>query len=77
MFHMLTCFDLKAGVEMPNFRAVYLDLVAYMQSVGLVESTGPIGQRQSDTKMDTDGERNHEYFFRGTLRKCVNREMAV
>ena len=33
-----------------------------MQNVGLVESTGPIGQRQSDTKMDTDGERDHEYF---------------
>ncbi len=62
MFHMLTCFDLKPDVEIGAFRAAYLDFVAYMQSIDLVAHTGPIGRRQRDTRMDTDGERDHEYF---------------
>jgi len=62
MFHMLTCFDLKPGVEIEAFRAAYLDFVDYMRSIGLVERSGPIGRRQNDTRMDTDGERDHEYF---------------
>ena len=62
MFHMLTCFDLQPDVEIGAFRAAYSDFVAYMQSIDLVARTGPIGQRQRDTKMDTDGERDHEYF---------------
>ena len=62
MFHMLTCFDLKAGIEIADFRAAYTDFVEYMKSIDLVESTGPIGRRQSDTRMDTDAERKHQYF---------------
>ncbi len=62
MFHMLTCFDLEPDVEIGAFRAAYSDFVAYMQGIDLVARTGPIGQRQSDTPMDTDGERDHEYF---------------
>ncbi len=57
MFHMLTCFDLKVDVEIGAFRPAYSDFVAYMRSLDLVEHSGPIGQRQSDTRMDTDGER--------------------
>jgi len=62
MFHMLTCFDLKPGIDLGAFRTAYLDFVAYMQSIDLVDSTGPIGQRQNDTRMDSDKERDHEYF---------------
>ncbi len=62
MFHMLTCFDLKPDVEIGAFRAAYSDFVAYMQGIDLVEGTGSIGRRQRDTRMDTDGERDHEYF---------------
>jgi len=59
---MLTCFDLKVGVEIGAFRAAYTGFVEYMKSIDLVESTGPIGNRQSDTRMDTDAERKHQYF---------------
>jgi hypothetical protein len=62
MFHMLTCFDLKPEVEITAFGAAYADFVRYMKGIDLVDSTGPIGRRQSDTKMDTDAERRHEYF---------------
>ncbi len=62
MFHMLTCFDLKPGIGIEAFRAAYMDFVEYMRSIDLVEGSGPIGRRQSDTRMDTDSERDHEYF---------------
>ena len=71
MFHMLTCFDLKPDVEIGAFRAAYSDFVAYMRSIDLVERSGPIGRRQSDTKMDTDGERDHAYFVIMTFRSSL------
>lgn len=65
---MLTCFDLDPDVGIGAFRAAYLDFVAHMRRIDLVEGTGPIGRRQSDTPMDTDGERNHQYFVVMTFR---------
>jgi len=62
MFHMLSCFNLDTEVDIESFREDYLAFVTRMHDVGLVESTGPIGLRQSDTDMDTDDERDHEYF---------------
>ena len=62
MFHMLTCFDLKPDVEIGAFRAAYSDFVAHLRSIEMVAGTGPVGRRQNDTPMDTDGERDHEYF---------------
>ena len=62
MFHMLSCFNLKAGEEIDTFRGAFADFTATMKSAGLVEESGPIGRRQSDTPMDTDEERDHEFF---------------
>ncbi|MBT6110712.1 MAG: hypothetical protein HOH64_11480 [Rhodospirillales bacterium] len=62
MFHMLSCFNLGPGENITAFREAYMDFVATMKTLGLVESTGPIGERQSDTPMDTDDERDHQYF---------------
>ena len=59
---MLSCFDLKPGTDLADFRASYELFVDEMKSIGLVESSTPIGSRQSDTPMDTDSERQHEYF---------------
>ena len=63
MFHMLTCFNLKPEFSMDDFRKSVMDFTKHMQKVDLVHSTGPIGRRQSNTIMDTDSERNHEFFF--------------
>lgn len=62
MFHMLSCFDLEPGADIETFRAEYSEFVAQMKSIDLVESTGPIGRRQNDTPMDTDDERQQQYF---------------
>lgn len=32
MFHMLSCFNLKAGEDIAAFRRTYGDFVAYMKS---------------------------------------------
>ncbi len=62
MFHMLTCFDLKPDAGIGEFQVAYSDLVAHLQGIDMVVDTGPVGRRQSDTPMDTDGERAQEFF---------------
>lgn len=62
MFHMLSCFNLLPEEDIETFTQNYRNFVEEMQRIGLVETTGPIGRRQNDTPMDTDDERNHEYF---------------
>ena len=62
MFHMLSCFNLNPGEDIDDFRKSYMNFIDEMKKLGLVESSGPIGQRQSDTPMDTDNERDHRYF---------------
>ena len=77
MFHMLTCFNLKPGVEIETFRDALDRFVDHMRSVGLVEGAGPIGRRQSDTIMDTDDERDHEYFMVMSFRDRAQSDDAV
>ncbi|MDX1400701.1 MAG: hypothetical protein R3245_02165 [Kiloniellales bacterium] len=62
MFHMLSWFDLDPDVDLEDFRADYAVFVAEMQKIDLVESSGPLGQRQNDTPMDTDNERTQRFF---------------
>jgi hypothetical protein len=68
MFHMLTCFNLKPGMELSAVQAAVDAATAHMQELDLVVSNSPIGLRQSGTPMDTDGERNHQYFTTTTFR---------
>jgi len=63
MFHMLTCFNLKPEIAMDNFRHAIAEFMKHMKANDLVHSSGPIGRRQRDTIMDTDTERDHEFFF--------------
>ena len=60
MFHLLSCFNLKAGITIDEFRYSLADHTAHQQALDLVDSTGLIGRRQSDTIMDTDNERDHQ-----------------
>lgn len=62
MFHMLSCFDLKPGENITDFSEAYAAFVEQMQRLNLVEYSGPVGRRQTDTPMDTDSERDHDYF---------------
>jgi len=77
MFHMLTCFNLKPEFTMNVFRQAVIEFTEHMQNNNLVHSTGPIGRRQSDTIMDTDRERDHEYFFIMSFRDRSQCDRAV
>lgn len=63
MFQMLSCFNLKRDVALCQFRQSVSDFTSHLEKADLILSAGPIGRRQSDTIMDTDSERNHEFFF--------------
>ena len=62
MIHMLSSFDLKPGEDFAIFQSDYTDFVADLRAAGIIEGAGPLGARVSDTPMDTDDERDHEYF---------------
>ena len=59
---MLSCFDLVPGENIADFSNAYHAFVEEMKHNDMVENTAPIGSRQRDTPMDTDDERDHEYF---------------
>ena len=77
MFHMLICFDLKPEVEIKAFSEALTDYTAHMRGLDLVESKSPIGRRQSDTIMDTDGERHQQYFATMSFRDRAQSDAAV
>lgn len=63
MFHMLSCFNLQEGVSAGALDKALKVFAAVMQEKQLLVSVSPIGHRDSDTEMDTDEERAHEYFY--------------
>ena len=77
MFHMLSCFNLKPDRTVDEFCRSVADFTAYLKKIDLVQSAGPVGRRQTDTIMDTDSERNHEYFFIMTFRDRAQCDRAV
>jgi len=77
MFHMLTCFDLKPDITIDEFKTAYKQFVEFMRGIDLVERSGPIGRRQSDTIMDTDDERDHQYFVVMSFRDRTQVDVAM
>ena len=77
MFHMLTCFNLNPEISINQFRQSLADFSAHLKEIDLVHSTGPVGRRQSDTIMDTDTERDHEYYVIVSFRDRAQCDRAV
>jgi len=77
VFHMLTHFNLKSGIELGAFRKALANYTAHMQELDLVESNSPIGKRQSNTILDTDDERHHQYFTTMTFRDRAQSDAAI
>ena len=63
MFHMLSAIKLKTGITVEEFRQSVEAFTAHMQKIGLLHSTSPIGRRRKHPIMDTDAERDHEYYL--------------
>ncbi len=62
MHHMMSCFNLRDGEVLEDFRADFEYFTAEMIDLGLLEHAGPIGERVADTPMDTDENRDLRYF---------------
>ena len=77
MFHMLTCFNLKPGISIDEFRQSLAELTSHLEKLELLFCTGPIGRRQRHPIMDTDSERDHEYFFIMSFRDRAQCDRAV
>ena len=77
MFYMLTCFDLNPDVSIKEFGLSIDAYEQHMKEKKLAHSMGPIGQRQSDTIMDTDNERDQQYYFISTFRDRAQCDQAV
>ncbi len=77
MFHMLTCFNLKPEIAMDKFRHAIAEFTAHLKASEFIHSAGPIGRRQRDTIMDTDSERDHEFFFILSFRDREQCDRAV
>lgn len=68
MFHMLVCFNLKPAVGIDQFQGAVSTLTEHLRGLDLAQSVSAIGKRYSDTPLDTDRERNHEYFVTMSFR---------
>ncbi len=77
MFHMLSCFNLAPGAELADFETRLAAYVAELQAVDLVIDTLPVGERCSDTILDTDEERDHQYFMIMRFRDKAQSDAAV
>ncbi len=77
MFHMLACFNLKPEITIDEFRQSTASFTTHLKNIELVQSTSPIGRRQSDTLMDTDSERDHEFYFIMSFRDRAQCDRAV
>ena len=77
MFHMLTFFDLEPGISIEDFRESLVKFTTHLSEIDLVQSTDRIGRRQRHDVMDTDGERDHEYYFKISFRDRAQCDRAV
>ncbi len=76
MFYMLTCFDLKPEVTIEEFGLSVDAYAQHMKEKNLALSMGPLGQRQRDSSLDTDDERDHQFYFITTFQDRAQSDKA-
>ena len=68
MIQMLSRFDLKPDIATADFQASYAAFIALLVSEGLIENSGQVCRRLSNTPMDTDAEDAPEFYTIMTFR---------
>ena len=77
MFHMLACFNLRPEENETEFRQSVAEFTAHLTNSQLIHSSGRVGRRQRDTIMDTDGERDPEFFLLLSFRDREQCDQAI
>lgn len=76
MIHMLSRFDVIAGVDPAEFAAAYARLSDVMVAQELLVSSTPVGRRLADTPMDTDQTCTTRFFSVMTFRDRAQLDKA-
>ena len=63
MYQFISCFNLKAGITAEDFNQSLLEFKNHLLEENLVDSVSALGKRDRHPVMDTDDERDHQYFF--------------
>ncbi|MEO0752687.1 MAG: DUF6614 family protein [Pseudomonadota bacterium] len=74
--HLLSAFDLRPGVDEDTFTDAYGTFVRELYDADLIADARPMGRRITDTPMDTDEERSHQFFTILTFRNRAHMEAA-
>ncbi|MEL6647822.1 MAG: DUF6614 family protein [Pseudomonadota bacterium] len=74
--HLLSAFDLRAGVEEDSFADAYHSFVQELYDAGLIIDARPMGRRVPDTPMDTDDTRAQQFFTILTFRDRAHMDAA-
>ncbi|MEM9256723.1 MAG: hypothetical protein AAGA91_14850 [Pseudomonadota bacterium] len=77
MFHMLSCFDIRSASNLAECQALLRRYAEHMQQLGLITGSDPIGARQNDTILDTDEDRDQQYFHLMHFRDRAQADRAV
>ena len=77
MFHMLSCFNLAGESGPAEFEARLSPYVQELQRLDLCIDALPVGERRTDTILDTDEARAHQYFMIMRFRDHAQSEAAV
>ena len=63
MFHMLTCFKVAQPSHIALFKERLELYLEHLKELKLATGISPVGERQSNTILDTDEERDHTHFM--------------
>lgn len=74
---MLSYFDLKEGCTFETFKAALDDYSQHMLDMDLIVGIDPVGIRHSDTILDTDDDRDQQYFFLMNFEDVAQSDRAV
>ncbi|MEO0369857.1 MAG: DUF6614 family protein [Pseudomonadota bacterium] len=74
--HLLSAFDLRRGTDAAQFAEAYRVFVQELYDADLIVDARPMGRRVSDTPMDTDEDRDHQFFTILTFRDRAHMDGA-
>ena len=77
MYQFISCIKLKPGVTVDDFQQSLEQFTAHLLTEDLVVSVSPLGRRDRHPVMDSDDERDHEYFFTIAFRDRAHCDRAV
>ncbi len=77
MLHLHSSFNLADGVSLDDYREALREFTRQLQSLGLLVDTGPVLERCRHPVMDTDDERDQQYFFAMTFADREQCDAAV